>query len=47
MSYETSVARMFALGHELANAPSHKFDLAHMRVLLEALGHRSGVFPPC
>ena len=30
---------MYALGHELAAMPSHKFDLAHMRVLLEALGH--------
>jgi dihydrofolate synthase/folylpolyglutamate synthase len=28
---------MNALGHELAHTPSHKFDLAHMRVLLEAL----------
>src|SRR5499427_6435638 len=39
MSYETAVASMFALGHELAQTPSHKFDLAHMRVVLEALGH--------
>ena len=30
---------MFALGHELANTPSHKFDLEHMRILLRALGH--------
>jgi dihydrofolate synthase / folylpolyglutamate synthase len=30
---------MYALGHELATMPSHKFDLAHMRVLLGALGH--------
>ena len=29
---------MYALGHELAATPSHKFDLAHMRILLEALG---------
>ncbi len=39
MSYETAVARMYALGHELAQTPSHKFDLAHMRVLLEGLHH--------
>jgi dihydrofolate synthase / folylpolyglutamate synthase len=39
MSYDTAVARMYALGHELAQTPSHKFDLAHMRVLLAALGH--------
>lgn len=45
MSYETAVARMFALGHELANVPSHKFDLAHMRVLLEALDHPERGFP--
>lgn len=38
MSYQTAVASMFALGHELAQTPSHKFDLAHMRVLLQALG---------
>ena len=37
MSYESAVSRMFALGHELAQTPSHKFDLAHMRVLLEAM----------
>jgi dihydrofolate synthase/folylpolyglutamate synthase len=30
---------MYALGHELQQTPSHKFDLAHMRVLLAALGH--------
>jgi dihydrofolate synthase / folylpolyglutamate synthase len=30
---------MFALGHELAQTPSHKFDLAHMRVLLQAMDH--------
>jgi len=45
MSYETAVASMFALGHELANAPSHKFDLEHMRVLLEAMGHPEKTFP--
>jgi dihydrofolate synthase / folylpolyglutamate synthase len=39
MSYETAVAQMYALGHELAQTPSQKFDLAHMRVLLAALGH--------
>lgn len=39
MSYETAVARMFALGHELSQLPSHKFDLAEMRVLLQALHH--------
>jgi dihydrofolate synthase / folylpolyglutamate synthase len=45
MSYETAVARMFALGHELAQMPSHKFDLAHMRVLLQTLDHPERRFP--
>src|ERR1700677_3988889 len=45
MSYETAVARMYALGHELTQAPSHKFDLAHMRVLLAALNHPERRFP--
>ena len=45
MSYETAVAQMYALGHELAETPSHKFDLAHMRVLLSALGHPENSFP--
>ena len=45
MSYETAVASMFALGHELAQTPSAKFDLAHMRVLLAALDHPERSFP--
>jgi dihydrofolate synthase/folylpolyglutamate synthase len=45
MSYETALARMYALGHELTQTPSHKFDLAHMRVLLEALNHPERKFP--
>src|SRR5271157_4071909 len=36
---------MFALGHELAQTPAHKFDLAHMRVLLAALGNPENRFP--
>jgi len=36
---------MYALGHELAQTPSHKFDLAHIRVLLAALGHPEHRFP--
>jgi dihydrofolate synthase / folylpolyglutamate synthase len=38
-TYECAVARMYALGHELSHAPSRKFDLAHMRVLLSALNN--------
>ena len=45
MSYETAVASMFALGHELAHTPSQKFDLAHMRVLLQAMDHPERAFP--
>ncbi|MGE5207271.1 MAG: bifunctional folylpolyglutamate synthase/dihydrofolate synthase [Chlamydiota bacterium] len=45
MSYDTAVANLYALGHELARTPSHKFDLAHMRVLLAALGHPEQRFP--
>jgi dihydrofolate synthase / folylpolyglutamate synthase len=36
---------MFALGHELAQTPSHKFDLKHMRELLAELGHPERRFP--
>ena len=43
--YQTAVSRMLALGHELAQTPSHKFDLAHMRVLLAALNHPERRFP--
>jgi dihydrofolate synthase/folylpolyglutamate synthase len=39
LSYDTAVAEIYALGSELSHTPSHKFDLAHMRVLLAALGH--------
>jgi dihydrofolate synthase / folylpolyglutamate synthase len=45
MSYETAIARMYALGHELVNTPSYKFDLAHMRVLLAALDNPERRFP--
>src|SRR5260370_42338925 len=45
MSYETAVASLFALGHELAQTPAHKFDLAHMRVLLQGMDHPELRFP--
>jgi dihydrofolate synthase/folylpolyglutamate synthase len=44
-SYETAIARMYALGHELAQTPSHKFDLGHMRVVLAALENPEQRFP--
>jgi dihydrofolate synthase / folylpolyglutamate synthase len=45
LSYEAAIARMYALGHELSQTPSHKFDLAHMRVLLAALDNPERHFP--
>ncbi len=39
MSYQSTVEQLYALGHELASTPSHKFDLAYVRTMLEALGH--------
>ena len=45
LSYDTAVANLYALGHELARTPSHKFDLKHMRVLLAALDHPERRFP--
>src|SRR5262249_49524580 len=45
MSYDTAVASMFELGHELAQTPSHKFDLDHMRALLTAMGHPERTLP--
>jgi dihydrofolate synthase/folylpolyglutamate synthase len=44
-SYETALARIYALGQELAQTLSQKFDLAHMRVLLGALDHPERGFP--
>lgn len=37
VSYESAVSRLLALGHELTG--NRKFDLAHMRVLAQALGN--------
>ena len=45
MSYEIAIARMYALGHELTNMPSQKFDLSHMRVLLAGLDNPERRFP--
>ena len=45
MSYATTVANLYALGHELANQPAHKFDLAFMRKLLAALGSPEAKLP--
>jgi dihydrofolate synthase/folylpolyglutamate synthase len=45
MSYGTAIEQMYALGHELAQTPARKFDLAHMRVLLTALKNPEVHFP--
>jgi dihydrofolate synthase / folylpolyglutamate synthase len=49
MSYAAAVDHLYALGHELAptpaNTPRRKFDLAHMRVLADALGDPQATFP--
>jgi dihydrofolate synthase / folylpolyglutamate synthase len=45
VSYQSAIARMYALGYELSQTPSHKFDLAHMRVLLKALENPEKKFP--
>jgi dihydrofolate synthase/folylpolyglutamate synthase len=39
MTYASAVSNLYALGHELHLTPGYKFDLAHMRVLVEALGN--------
>ena len=44
-AYDAAVADLLRLGHELHATPSHKFDLAHMRTLLAALGNPERRFP--
>src|ERR1039458_2540215 len=45
MTYQRTVEQLYALGHELASTPAHKFDLACVREVLEALGHPERRFP--
>jgi len=45
MTYESSVQQLYALGHELAGIPSHKFNLAYVREVLSALGNPERHFP--
>jgi dihydrofolate synthase / folylpolyglutamate synthase len=45
MSYQSTVEQLYALGHELAAMPSHKFDLAYVREMLAALGNPERRFP--
>jgi dihydrofolate synthase / folylpolyglutamate synthase len=39
MTYQSTVEQLYALGHELAITPSHKFDLVYVREMLAALGN--------
>ncbi len=45
MTYESSVHKLYELGHELTSTPSHKFDLAYVRELLAGLGNPERRFP--
>ena len=38
-AYQNAVERLYALGHELANTPSERFNLAYMRAILRKLGN--------
>ena len=38
-TYETAVQNLYALGHELANTPLERFNLAYMRAILRELGN--------
>lgn len=47
MSYASALDRLYALGHELhiaSGAPRRKFELAHMRTLMAALGNGEQTF---
>jgi dihydrofolate synthase/folylpolyglutamate synthase len=47
MSYATAIERLYALGQELHTAPGtprRKFELAHMRALMAALGNAERTF---
>ena len=39
ITYQDAVERLLALGHELHATPSDKFDLAYVRIMLDALSH--------
>jgi len=45
MSYESTVEQLYALGHELAATPTHKFDLTYVREMLAAMGNPERRFP--
>jgi len=43
-SYSEALHSLYALGHELHRTPTHKFELAHVRTLLAALGNPERYF---
>ena len=45
MSYQSTVDQLYALGHELAVTPTHKFDLVYVREMLTAMGNPERRFP--
>ena len=45
MTYQSTLERLYALGHELASTPSYKFDLACVRDMLAAMGNPERRFP--
>jgi dihydrofolate synthase/folylpolyglutamate synthase len=45
MSYQRTIEQLYSLGHELADTPSAKFDLAYVREMLAALGNSERRFP--
>src|SRR3982750_2537488 len=45
LAYQQAVSQLLELGHELHQTPAHKFDLANMQVLLNALDHPERRFP--
>jgi dihydrofolate synthase/folylpolyglutamate synthase len=45
MSYQSTVEQLYALGHELAATPTHKFDLAYVREMLAAMANPERRFP--
>ena len=45
MSYQSTVEQLYALGHELASTPTHKFDLTYVREMLAAMGNPERRFP--
>jgi dihydrofolate synthase/folylpolyglutamate synthase len=45
MTYQATIEQLYALGHELAATPSHKFDLVYMREMLASLGNPERRFP--